>query len=142
MRTNGFGLAEFSIASINFKKEVNKMDQFVVLNSSGSIDIEASVSGFRAQLEKYVAESEAQKALIREKIHETFDERKGSRFLTNQLVGIVSQKLNSQAENYKVLDARIRAVIQSENAAGVLKTIKGKVGGVVRVSDITADATV
>ena len=111
-----------------------------VVMSKGSVDVEATVSSFRAALVKHLAERETQNATIASAVHAVFDKNRGQVINMPALTGLALQELNAQPENYNTLSDRIQEYVreQSKGDASLFIITKGKGGGCKRRADIAA----
>jgi len=117
---------------------MNINDYLVV--SSGSVDVEATVSNFRSALVKHLAERETEQATIALAVHAVFDKNRGQVISMPALTGLALQELNAQPENFAALTDRVQEYVRdhSKGDASLFVIAKGKGGGVRRRSDIPA----
>lgn len=112
------------------------MDKYTVRDSSGAVDVEASAVAYAEALVKWVDENELSKESLDTAVHAVFDRFRGQTILMPALLSAATLELNDDPSSHKENSKRLHRHIQGLRDSGVLKIVKGKGGGVVRVSDL------
>jgi len=112
------------------------MDKYTVRNSSGAVDVEASAVAYVEALVKWVNENELSQESLNAAVHAVFDRFRGQTILMPALISAASLELNDDPSTHKANSQRLHKHIQGLRDSGVLQIVKGKGGGVVRVSDL------
>ena len=114
---------------------------YCVRDEKGSIDVDATVAKFRADVLRHQVERETEQATIGTAVHAVFDEYPGASLNMPYVQSQTLSKLNAQPENFKALGKRVQRFIQenaaNERSAGMtFRIAKGKGGGVSRWVDV------
>jgi len=112
------------------------MDKYTVRNESGAVDVEASAVAYAEALVKWVDENELSKETLDTAVHAVFDRFRGQTILMPALLSAATIELNNDPSAHKANSQRLHKHIQGLRNSGVLKIVKGKGGGVVRVNDL------
>ena len=107
--------------------------EYVVRNSNGSIDHEATLTRFAGDLSRFEAQREMENETIGKVIHALFDQHKGSKLPTPFVVAEVLKVLEATPETYKILTEKVGEYIRTNPE---FVTAKGRGGGVGRVRDL------
>jgi len=113
------------------------MDKFTVRDSSGSVDVGASVAAYNRALTDWVSVNETPVESIERAVEAVFDSRPATpRLPTPFLTSLVVQEMNADPSQYKALSARVGTYIKGQCAenTGRLDISKGKGGGVARLA--------
>jgi len=110
-----------------------QIEKFIVRDSSGNIDHEASASKFSSELFKFAAEQESLASTIGVAVHAYFDKHLGKRVNTDMAVGEILIALNVQPENYSILKDRVTDWIRNSPE---FSTVRGRGGGTGRNCDL------
>lgn len=118
-----------------------------VVRTNGSINTQATLEKFQADLVKFEQEKEAQLASIGKAIHALFDQYRGARLNTPFVTGEVLRRLDVQPESYKSLSDKVQEYLHlhsqgkvedgvAERPNSLFVISKGKGGGVGRRADL------
>lgn len=110
----------------------------VVLRKNGLVDVKASVTVFKAELETLISEEKIENAVFEEAAHSAFDKTPGTAIPMPALCSQITTAMNAVPANFATLTERARKYIQN-NSVGEKSTFviaKGKGGGVRRRSDL------
>jgi len=110
--------------------------------TDGSIDTEASVDAFRAELDKVIVENGAMNDAIALAVEAVFDTLKGARANMPYVVNEALRRIGTTPANYNLLTEKVGEFVRA-NATGdepVYHIGKGKGGGVIRLADEPEDA--
>ena len=124
------------------------LNKYAVIGSNGSIDMQATINKFSADLDTYDQKHGAQMESIGNAVNAVFDQYKGARLNTAFIQGEVVRRMNIEPQNYKsVCDkvqeylhlhsqgkARQDGSVERPNSLYLIN--KGKGGGVGRRSDM------
>ena len=111
----------------------NGVVEFVVVDSSGNVDVAASKELFLTALNNHVAVNADLLAQASAAVQAVFDENVGEAFKIPVLTGMAMRKLSYTPETFEVLEEAIDNYIH--NSPEILIK-KGPAGGVRRVCDI------
>lgn len=113
------------------------MDKFTVRDSSGSVDVNASVVAYSQALTDWVSANETPIEHIERAVEAVFDSRPSNvRLPTPFLVSLVVQEMKVDPDQFKPVSVRVAAYIKGQCAenTGRLDISKGKGGGVARLA--------
>jgi hypothetical protein len=125
-------------------KEVNIMttinlSTFVVRDSAGAFDLNATMDKFEDSLLAFQSELETEQATIGAAVHAVFDSHKGKPLTMPTVTNYTLNNLNVQSENFTVLFEKVKNYIRQnagERGSSVFSIAKGKGGGVSRWVDV------
>jgi hypothetical protein len=117
----------------------SNVSEFVVRDSSGCVDVDATIENFSSQLGTFMVETEVETAGIAQAVNAVFDTHKGVNINTPALVSLSIQSLSIQKldvspANYADMAEKIADYVRSNKATFLVS--KGKGGGVRRICDI------
>jgi hypothetical protein len=111
----------------------NGVVQFVVVDDSGNVNVEASKECFLTALNAHIAVHADLLAQASAAVRAVFDENVGEAFKVPVLTGMAMRKLDYTPETYEAYEDAIDKYIHADTG---LLIKKGPVGGVRRVCDI------
>lgn len=107
--------------------------KYAVRSATGSVDTEATVEKFAADLDKFIAERETELSAVGAAVNAVFDEYRGKSINMPTVCSLAASKLNGQPANYSDLTEKAADFIRSHK--DVFAVTKGKNGGVSRIAD-------
>ena len=115
------------------------LNTFLVRDSNGSIDHEATLDKFQTNLLQYEVERDLEAQTIGEAVHAVFDEFKGVSLNMPALTSFALKRLNVQPETFTSLSKKVGDYIRDNagdrDSGASFKVGKGKGGGCRRWSD-------
>lgn len=115
---------------------MSNLSGYVVRDGNGAVDLNATETKFRTDLQAYLTERAEQDTKIADAVSAVFDQFKGANINLPALETFVLAKLDAQPSNYGELSAALRSYIKDNSGeGGTFKIAKGKGGGCHRVCD-------
>jgi len=109
------------------------LNTYVVRSTTGSINFDATIAKFEADLSTFHAAREKEESVIADALHAIFDSHQGKRIPMPFLTSEVLRMLNVQPENFKSLSEKVQDYVR---VCSDFNIGKGKGGGVGRVCDL------
>lgn len=111
-----------------------KMSEYVVRDTTGTVDIDATIEKFGTELQSYLDTAERESVDIGNAVHAVFDQHKGVNINMPALVSLSLQWLDVSPANYSDMSEKVADYVRSHKDAFLVS--KGKGGGVRRIADI------
>lgn len=115
---------------------VSNVVPFIIRNTEGAIDINASVDNFHAELDSYVKTHRVKLRKVADSVNAVFDEHRGTPFSLSAITSFTLQRMGVKPENYDEMGTLIREYLKSDPN---FEISRGRGGGVTRLSDAQQD---
>ena len=123
-------------------KKNNPIESFIVFDTDGRVNVDASVEAAAEAVAEYSTETEATQTLVMGCLNQLFDDHMGQRIAQASIVGAVIQSIGKAVPElddvlrYPALTKMVNGVLQAQIRSGYLNVTKGPVGcGTGRTSD-------
>ena len=114
--------------------------KYVVMDSSGNIDVTASTAKYSTALSTWIDETQIDPDMISEAVNSVLAKYPNERVKMPTLLSEVTLKVSSNPDNYSRDLKRVHSFITGQSKAGKLFVMKGAHGGVTNVAPIKKTA--
>lgn len=113
---------------------MNNLSGYVVRDTNGAVDMDATVLKFRTDLDAHLAARAERDSQIADAVNAVFDQYRGANINLPALETLALSKLGADPSNYGELAEALRSYIKDNSGeGGAFKVAKGKGGGCHRV---------
>jgi len=107
---------------------------YIVLNSERGVDMEKTLAKFEEDVVIFYDTEVKSADVIKDHVSAIFREFPGLQTNVNYVVGETLRRMEVNAKNFSILDAKVRSFLKAAKEGGMISIEKGARGGVKNIS--------